>query len=152
VICIRGKKLDGWQWADAAAPSLALGAAVARVGCLLTGCCYGIRTDLPWAVVFTTSEVAPLHCPLHPTQIYHLVLNSGIFLFLLLRRKRTLVNGELILWFVVLYAVARSLVEPFRANARYLLPGALSVVHLAAAVAIVVAWSLRRRIRRAGGG
>ena len=34
--------------ADLIAPSLLLGLALGRVGCLLNGCCYGGRCDLPW--------------------------------------------------------------------------------------------------------
>ena len=30
--------------------SLALGTAIARVGCFMRGCCYGIPTDLPWGI------------------------------------------------------------------------------------------------------
>jgi phosphatidylglycerol:prolipoprotein diacylglycerol transferase len=38
--------------ADLVAPSLAIGMALGRVGCLLNGCCYGGQTDWPWAVTF----------------------------------------------------------------------------------------------------
>jgi phosphatidylglycerol:prolipoprotein diacylglycerol transferase len=38
--------------ADLVAPSLLVGLAIGRIGCLLNGCCYGGRTDLPWAVTF----------------------------------------------------------------------------------------------------
>ncbi|MBX9582051.1 MAG: prolipoprotein diacylglyceryl transferase, partial [Gemmataceae bacterium] len=33
--------VSGWQLADAAAPVLALGLAVGRIGCYLNGCCWG---------------------------------------------------------------------------------------------------------------
>jgi phosphatidylglycerol:prolipoprotein diacylglycerol transferase len=38
--------------ADLIAPSLALGLAIGRIGCLLNGCCYGGPCDRPWAVTF----------------------------------------------------------------------------------------------------
>jgi phosphatidylglycerol:prolipoprotein diacylglycerol transferase len=38
--------------ADLIAPSLALGLALGRIGCLLNGCCFGGPCDLPWAVAF----------------------------------------------------------------------------------------------------
>jgi len=38
--------------ADLVAPSLLIGLALGRVGCLLNGCCYGGQTDWPWAVTF----------------------------------------------------------------------------------------------------
>ena len=38
--------------ADMIAPSLILGLAIGRVGCLLNGCCFGGACELPWAVTF----------------------------------------------------------------------------------------------------
>jgi phosphatidylglycerol:prolipoprotein diacylglycerol transferase len=38
---IRKYGLSTWQLADIVAPSVALGLAVGRIGCLLNGCCYG---------------------------------------------------------------------------------------------------------------
>lgn len=38
--------------ADLLAPSMAVGLAFGRIGCLLNGCCYGGQTDLPWHVTF----------------------------------------------------------------------------------------------------
>ncbi len=35
---------------DAAAPALALGHAIGRLGCFAAGCCYGRPTTLPWGV------------------------------------------------------------------------------------------------------
>jgi phosphatidylglycerol---prolipoprotein diacylglyceryl transferase len=37
---------------DLLAPSLMLGLALGRVGCLLNGCCFGGHCDLPWGVTF----------------------------------------------------------------------------------------------------
>ena len=38
--------------ADLVAPSMAIGLAFGRIGCLLNGCCYGGQTDWPWHVTF----------------------------------------------------------------------------------------------------
>ena len=37
---------------DLIAPSLMIGLAFGRIGCLLNGCCFGGQCDLPWAVTF----------------------------------------------------------------------------------------------------
>jgi phosphatidylglycerol:prolipoprotein diacylglycerol transferase len=37
---------------DLFAPSLVLGLAIGRIGCLMNGCCYGGTCELPWAVTF----------------------------------------------------------------------------------------------------
>ena len=43
---------------DAAAPAVAIGAAVGRIGCFLNGCCHGAVCDLPWAVRFPAGSHA----------------------------------------------------------------------------------------------
>jgi phosphatidylglycerol:prolipoprotein diacylglycerol transferase len=52
-----GSALAAWllkisiaRLADALAPAVAIGIAVARVGCLLHGCCYGVYCSQPWGV------------------------------------------------------------------------------------------------------
>ena len=45
--------------ADLIAPSMLLGLALGRVGCLLNGCCFGGPCDLPWKVTF------PWNSPVH---------------------------------------------------------------------------------------
>lgn len=42
--------------ADLIAPSLALGLALGRVGCLMNGCCFGGPCDLPWAITFPANS------------------------------------------------------------------------------------------------
>jgi phosphatidylglycerol:prolipoprotein diacylglycerol transferase len=50
---------------DLIAPSLLLGIALGRIGCLLNGCCFGGPCDLPWAVRF------PPGSPPHRHQVRH---------------------------------------------------------------------------------
>jgi phosphatidylglycerol:prolipoprotein diacylglycerol transferase len=45
-------RIPGRAAADIAAPCIALGIAVGRIGCFLNGCCYGATTTLPWGVSF----------------------------------------------------------------------------------------------------
>ncbi|HEX3600380.1 MAG TPA: prolipoprotein diacylglyceryl transferase family protein [Lacipirellulaceae bacterium] len=49
---LRKQRLPLLAMADLIAPSMAIGLAFGRVGCLLNGCCYGGQTDLPWHVAF----------------------------------------------------------------------------------------------------
>lgn len=51
VFVIRNK-IPGLAMADLLAPSMVLGLAFGRIGCLLTGCCFAGSCDLPWAVTF----------------------------------------------------------------------------------------------------
>ena len=48
----RRHKLPTLAMADMIAPSLLIGLAFGRIGCLLNGCCFGGVCDVPWAVTF----------------------------------------------------------------------------------------------------
>jgi phosphatidylglycerol:prolipoprotein diacylglycerol transferase len=148
LIIFRKRKLNGFLWADMCAPSVALGQAVGRVGCLMAGCCYGLPTSLPWGIVFTKSHIAPIGIPLHPTQIYQIILNLLIFGFLFLRRKKVSFNGELILSYVFLYTAARSVVGIFRAGVPQEFFGLeISATQIINLVAVIIAAILYYRIR-----
>ncbi|MGY8761674.1 MAG: prolipoprotein diacylglyceryl transferase, partial [Nitrospinaceae bacterium] len=72
-----------WKTADLLAPSILIGQCLGRWGCLFAGCCYGIKTDVSWAITFTNPlSLAPIGISLHPTQIY-LSLNAA-FIFIVL--------------------------------------------------------------------
>ena len=57
---------------SAAAPALAIGHAIGRIGCFLVGDDYGRPTDLPWGVAFPKG-LPPTTLPVHPTQLYEAV-------------------------------------------------------------------------------
>src|ERR1044071_4546755 len=72
---VRRYQLPAWTVADLAAPGIAIGHIVGRLGCLMAGCCYGKPTTVPWAITFTNPVASlnvgtPLQVPLHPTQLY----------------------------------------------------------------------------------
>jgi phosphatidylglycerol:prolipoprotein diacylglycerol transferase len=52
VYACRKHGIELLRWADVSAPSVVLGTGITRVGCLLFGCDYGKRTDLPWGIRF----------------------------------------------------------------------------------------------------
>jgi len=89
------------------APSIALGYAVARIGCFLNGCCAGHYTTLPWGVDFGDG-------PRHPTQLYAIGANLIIFLILHRQEKSKPFEGYLMLLYLVLYATYRFIIEFFR--------------------------------------
>jgi phosphatidylglycerol:prolipoprotein diacylglycerol transferase len=52
VAFVRKQRLPILAMADLVTPSLMVGLALGRIGCLLNGCCYGGQTDWPWHVTF----------------------------------------------------------------------------------------------------
>lgn len=90
----------------------------ARLGCFGAGCCYGAPSDGPLAVVFTHPQsAAPLHMGLHPTQLYEagFLFALGIVLNVLYGRKGW--HGQIMLLYLVSYAIGRAVIEMFRGDA-----------------------------------
>jgi phosphatidylglycerol---prolipoprotein diacylglyceryl transferase len=117
--------------ADLLAPGLALGHAFGRLGCLLAGCCYGklcsYGLHFPPASVAYTELAAQGLMPtgaastpaLAPTQPFEALGEIGIFIMLMLLRRRPRFPGAVVLIYVMAYALLRFTVEIFRGdNAR----------------------------------
>lgn len=109
--------IDSWKAADAITPSMALGLGFTRIGCFLSGCCFGRPTDLPWGVIFPPEcHAGSIHpgVPLHPAQLYASAVGFGLFGLLMALDRRKLARGHLFLTFLALYAVARFLLDMVR--------------------------------------
>jgi phosphatidylglycerol:prolipoprotein diacylglycerol transferase len=118
VWCAWRRRLPFWRFADAVAPSVALGYAIGRVGCFLNGCCYGSPTDLPWACRFPDATLlGGLTPPSHPVQLYAAVVNLGIFAVLYWLNQRAVVPGQVFLSFLMLYSLYRFGAEFLRRGA-----------------------------------
>jgi len=109
-------RLPWLETLDVFAPGVALGHGIGRLGCLAAGCCWGVPTKLPWGIVFRNPQAnemtgVPLGVPLHPTQVYEALAEAAIFGFLLWRIRRPHPAGEIMGLYLVLYSVARFLIE-----------------------------------------
>ncbi|MGQ9476457.1 MAG: prolipoprotein diacylglyceryl transferase [Actinomycetota bacterium] len=117
VAVVRWRGISAGLVLDSGGLAVPAALAVARVGCYLNGCCYGKSSGLPWAVTFplkTQVEMGMPFNPVHPTQIYELLMDLGIFILLLAVHKRFRYRGSTMLAFVMLYAMARFVNEFFR--------------------------------------
>jgi phosphatidylglycerol---prolipoprotein diacylglyceryl transferase len=149
------RRLPGWKIADLAAPGIALGQAIGRLGCFSAGCCYGRSTHMPWGVTFTNpysyeNVGVPLGIPLHPTQLYESAGAFCLFLFLMWRLPKKHITGQILLEYLTLYAVLRFIIEFFRNDDRgFMLYGLLSTSQFIAILTLlgsaVVFYFLRRR-------
>jgi phosphatidylglycerol:prolipoprotein diacylglycerol transferase len=119
------RDVDFMLIADVVAPSLASGIMITRVGCYLSGCCYGSPTSLPWGVVFPPAspagafqralEAGGAALPhLHPAQLYDSLNGLVMLLILLLGQKKLVKRGATFGAFLVLYGILRFSVDFFR--------------------------------------
>jgi len=130
VLFVQFKKLPLWKIAGITAPSIALGFAIGRFGCLMNGCCYGRHCDLPWAIHFPKDH-ATSGDAVHPTQIYDALFALGLSFALAWLFRRRKFDGQVFAAFLVGYAVCRSVTELFRGDyAQYYFGGWVTPAHL----------------------
>jgi phosphatidylglycerol:prolipoprotein diacylglycerol transferase len=90
-------------------PGLVFGHAVGRIGCFLTGCCYGQPSSLPWAVKMS-DELR------HPVQLYEAValIILGFFSLSWIKMKKS--NVKIVTDYLMFYSLLRFIVEFFRGD------------------------------------
>lgn len=125
---------------DLFSPPIALGYAIARIGCFLNGCCYGRVCSFsffPLGVKFPH-----LYGFRYPTQIYSLGYSLAIFFLLLWLSRRPHFPGALFFDYLWLYGVARFFIEYLREEP-FTIGGFLTVGQLACLLVITVALLLK---------
>jgi len=137
---------------DVAAPGLAIGYAVGRIGCQLSGDGdYGIAWDGPWAMAYPDGTV-PTDVPVHPTPIYE-TLAMGLVTYALWRLRFSFQPGLLFALYLVLAGAERFLVEFIRRNEELALgltqAQLLSVVMIALGAAWLAVKGRRGELRAA---
>ncbi len=100
---------------DACSPALAIGYAVGRVGCQISGDGdYGSPTDLPWGMAYPEG-VVPTTDVVHPTPVYE-TLSMCLVAWFLWRARDSLRPGLLFACYLLLAGTERFLVEFVRRN------------------------------------
>ncbi len=144
---VRKHKLGWWRTADLAAPGIMLGLTCGRLGCFLNGCCYGKATSSWAGVVFPQRPVR-----VHPTQLYESAACFAIFAILYyVVRPRRRAYGQVFAAMLILYGIARSIVEIWRDDDRGVFFGFISTSQIISipliAGGLVLLW--RSRAKRA---
>lgn len=150
-IVLRKRGMSFFSFADAAAPSIALGQSLGRVGCLLAGCCWGRHCELPWAITFSDPKAhenvgVPLGIPLHPTQVYEAAGTLALCLLLIALERRRY-SGETFVRYLFGSAILRFTIEVFRGDPRGTVLGMSTSQFIALGLAAGAAaiWALRRK-------
>jgi phosphatidylglycerol:prolipoprotein diacylglycerol transferase len=126
----RSRKLSPLLVGDVIMPSFFIGLAFGRIGCLLNGCCYGDRCELPWRIRFPLGSVPDMALVergfvgaaesvslyLHPSQLYS-SFNALMLAFLThsyfrYRHK----NGAVLALTLLTYPMTRFVIEFLRGD------------------------------------
>jgi phosphatidylglycerol---prolipoprotein diacylglyceryl transferase len=131
----------GWPLLDTCSVALAVGYAIGRVGCQLSGDGdYGVESDLPWAMAYPDGTV-PTTDEVHPTPVYE-TLAMGVGALVLWHLRDRFPTGVLFGLYLILAGGERFLVEIVRRNdsvvAGLTQPQLISLVLLALGTAIVI--------------
>jgi phosphatidylglycerol:prolipoprotein diacylglycerol transferase len=151
VIWARRRDFLGLGLLDLAAPGLALGYAIGRIGCQVSGDGdYGKASDLPWAMGYPDGTVptAP-GVTVHPTPIYE-TLTMGLVALLLWRLRDRVRPGVLFASYLVLAGLERFLVEFVRRNEEVALGLTAAQLESLGMLVVGLAW-LAVLLRRYGG-
>jgi len=116
---IKKNNLNFFKYADALAPGIILGQAIGRVGCDVFGKI--MTSPLPWGIQYQGHLV-------HPAQVYEFLLNYLVFFILWRKRKHAQYDGQIFVWYLIMFSFNRSVVELFRINPTIM--GWLSISHL----------------------
>jgi phosphatidylglycerol---prolipoprotein diacylglyceryl transferase len=159
-------RIDFFTAADCAAPALAIGYCLGRIGCFLVGDDYGAPTSSWVGVAFpkgappTTAaalrefgvRVDPSIPPdqvlrVHPTQLYESASALIMFLILMRYNRQPHTRGRAFGLFLILLGIERFLVEIVRAkDDRFL--GPFTVAQLISVICVVIGAVLLARVRR----
>ncbi len=103
----RRRRLSFGRVANLMAPAIALGTAIARIGCFLNGCCYGKEALPPWGISIGGG------LPVYPVQLWESGLSFLLFLGLWKYRQNRK-SGQLFLLYLAGYSLIRFCIEFWR--------------------------------------
>lgn len=158
IIFCKKRNLPLGLLADYSALGLSLGHGIGRLGCVAGGCCFGrtsyhlneaheVIADNPFALVFPKKSIAYNFLynqassdtlkmmeklngtlPLFPVQILEAIGNVMIFAILLFMTPLKRVNGQIGLFYLILYSAMRAFTETLRGDSErgFVLGGLLS--------------------------
>ncbi len=95
--------------------------AFGRLGCFCAGCCHGTTCTAWFAVTYTDPKsFAPLHIPLHPTQLYSALTLLAICFTLYLIAQRKPAPGTLLAVYLLLSGSERFVIDFWRADREFI--------------------------------
>ncbi len=106
---VRRHKLSLRPVMDLAAPYIALGQSIGRIGCFFKGCCYG--KPVAWGPYYPAHQAR-----LYPTQLFECAALFIIFMLLKRAQNKPHQPGFIFVFYLWLAAIERFVVEFYRAD------------------------------------
>lgn len=121
---MRKRRLSFWKVMDAAAPGMALGVVVGRIGDLIVGDHLGKPTSFALGYLcppgdVTTASPCPPGVVVHHTALYDMGLTLGLLGLLLLLRRTRRYDGFIVLVFGLGYGIQRLIEDFLREDVRH---------------------------------
>ena len=140
------------EFMDLCSPAAAVGYAIGRIGCLLSGDGdYGVPTTLPWGMSFANG-VVPTTERVHPTPLYEFFIWLAVAAILWQMGKKAAIGarpkGEIFCAYLILTGVARFLIEFIRINPRsfFGLSNAQTASLVSMVVGSILLWRIKSRL------
>jgi len=137
-------KLDKKAFFDFYAPIIPLFHSFGRIGCFLTGCCYGVENHW-FGIAFHSSAIAPNDIRLFPVQLLCSGLNLILFAIVLKFEKNNHLEGKAIYFYLLLYSIGRFLIEFLRGDALRGIHYGLSTSQWISVIIFILAFYLLRK-------
>lgn len=141
-IYAKKKNLDVIHLADILAPAIVLGQSLGRCANLLNGDAFGAPTGANFGILYPETTLAHRTYgdqPLFPAEVWECQLDIVIFALLLIFRSTNYFRGQCFALYVMLYAVARFILENFRGDYTDLAFGLLKSAQMTSVFAFMIA-------------
>ncbi len=130
-------RIDWWDMAACLIPAVPLFHVFGRIGCFLTGCCYGIENET-FGIAFSASEIAPNGVPLLPVQLMEAAVELLLFIILIRMADRPDAGCRMLCVWLIGYGTARFILEFFRGDPYRGFLGVLSTSQIIAILSVLV--------------
>jgi len=131
------------RYGNVLAPSVALAMAIGRIGCFLSGCCYGIPTNTTWGCDFGDSVLR------YPTQLFEMTFCFVAFAILQLTFRKMRPGRALSLYFLG-YFIFRFCIEFIRVNPMYMALTVYQWISIAGIIFLVIKMKFNKKIVKQG--
>lgn len=114
-ISIRVQRLKPALYCDCAAFAIPLFHGFGRIGCFLSGCCYGKESE--YGITFTDSIVESANgVPRIPVQLYEAAFEFALFAVIFVIFCKDALKGKLLALYLLTYSVGRFMLEFLRGD------------------------------------